>query len=66
MIPIASIERVVRKAGIDRISLEALKELQTSIEDLATELTVEVTQLASHAHRKTIQKEDIILVSHKK
>lgn len=65
MIPLAAIQRVAKKAGVQRISLNALKELQIVSEDLAMDIVREASELANHAHRKTILKEDILLVSKK-
>ncbi len=65
MLPKAAIERVVRKAGIDRISADALEELQRTIEELGLELARDASQAAKYAKRKTIKKEDIIFAAHK-
>ncbi len=64
-IPIAAIERVARNAGVDRISAEALKELQDTLEDIALEIAREAAVAAKHAGRKTITAEDVYLVSGK-
>jgi histone H3/H4 len=65
MIPKAAIERIIRKAGIDRISAEAIDELQKTTEELALELARDAAEMAKHAKRKTITKEDIKLISGK-
>ena len=65
MIPLAAIERIARKAGVERISVDAVKELTKTMEDLGLELALEAAQVARHAKRKTILKEDIRLVSGK-
>jgi len=65
MIPLAAIERIARKAGVERISVDAIKELTKTMEDLGLELALEAAQVARHAKRKTILKEDIRLVSGK-
>ena len=64
-IPLAAIERVSKKAGVHRISYPALKELQRLLDELGLELALEAAQAARHAHRKTIMKQDIKLVSRK-
>lgn len=64
-IPVAAIERVSRRAGIDRISADALKELQKTLDDIGAELVRESAEAARHAKRKTILAEDIFLVSGK-
>jgi histone H3/H4 len=65
MIPLAAIERIARKAGVERISVDAVKELTKTMEDLGLELALESAQVARHAKRKTILKEDIRLVAGK-
>lgn len=65
MLPLAAIERIARKAGIERISAKAIKELEKSIEEIGLELALEAAQAARHAKRKTIFKDDIKLVAGK-
>jgi histone H3/H4 len=65
MLPIAAIERIVRKAGIERISADAVKEITKTVEEIGAELALEAAQVARHAKRKTILKEDIKLVAGK-
>jgi len=65
MLPKAAIERVARKAGVERISASAIIELQKTIEELGLELSREAAQAARYAKRKTIKKEDIMFISHK-
>jgi histone H3/H4 len=65
MLPLAAIERVARKAGVERISREALEELKRLVEEIAEELANEAAELARHAGRKTIRPEDIKLAAGK-
>jgi histone H3/H4 len=65
MIPMASAERIARKAGAKRISTKAIKELATCVEDIGLEIALEAAQVAKHAKRKTILKEDVRLVAGK-
>jgi histone H3/H4 len=65
MLPLATIERIARKAGIERISAGAIEELTKTIEDLGSDLALEAAQAARHAKRKTILREDIKLVAGK-
>lgn len=64
-IPIAAIERVARNAGVDRISADALKELQSTLDEIALEIAREAAVAAKHAGRKTITAKDVFLVSGK-
>ncbi|MDD5416763.1 MAG: NFYB/HAP3 family transcription factor subunit [Candidatus Aenigmarchaeota archaeon] len=63
MIPKAAIERTARKAGVVRISEEALDELQKTIEEIGFELSKDAAEAAKHAKRKTIDRSDIELIS---
>jgi len=65
MLPLAAIERIVRKAGVDRISADAIKELEKIIEELGLELAREAASAAKHAGRRTVMRDDIKLVSGK-
>ena len=66
MLPSAAIERIARKAGIERISPGAIKEISSTVEELGSQLALEAAQVARHAKRKTILREDIRLVAGKK
>jgi histone H3/H4 len=65
MIPLAAIERIARKSGVERISADAIEELTKTIEELGSDLALEAAQAARHAKRKTIFREDIRLVAGK-
>jgi histone H3/H4 len=65
MLPIAAVERIVRKAGINRISADAVKEISKTVEEIGADLALEAAQAARHAKRKTILREDIKLVAGK-
>jgi len=65
MIPLAAVERIARKAGVQRISKEALEEMRKLAEELAEELARESALLAKHAGRRTIKPEDVKLAAGK-
>ncbi|MFH0929322.1 MAG: histone [Candidatus Aenigmatarchaeota archaeon] len=65
MIPLACIERIARKAGARRISAKAINELAKTTEEIGLEIALEASQIAKHAKRKTVFKEDIKLVADK-
>jgi len=65
MLPLAPIERVARKAGVERISAKAVKELEKTVSELGLELAKEAAIVAKYAKRKTILRKDIKLVSEK-
>lgn len=65
-VPLAAIERVARKAGVERISSDAVRELQKTLDEIGLELAREAAAAARHAGRKTITAEDVFLVSGKR
>lgn len=58
-LPNAPIERIIRKAGADRVSEEAVAELKDAIEKAGQEIARDANEMADHANRNTITKEDI-------
>ncbi len=65
MLPLAAVERIARKAGVERISQEAVRALNKTTEEIAAELVKEILVLAKHAKRRTIKPEDIKMVAGK-
>jgi histone H3/H4 len=61
IIPYAPIERVIRKAGADRVSESAGEALAEILEDYGTRISTEAIKLAKHTGRKTVKAEDILL-----
>jgi histone H3/H4 len=61
VLPLAPVERVIRKAGADRVSESAGLELAKVLEDYGIEISREAITLAKHAHRTTVKDEDIRL-----
>jgi len=58
-LPNAPVERIIRNAGADRVSEDAVEELKDAVEDLAAELAADASEMADHAERNTVKKEDI-------
>ena len=61
VLPLAPVERVIRKAGADRVSESAGIELAKVLEEYGIEISREAITLAKHAHRTTVKDEDIRL-----
>lgn len=64
-LPLAAIERLARKAGVERISARAIAELTRAVEEIGLELAREACAAAQHAGRRTIMVEDVRLVARK-
>lgn len=64
-IAISPIDRIMRKAGAERVSEEAAEALREVIETLALEVSRESIALAKHAGRKTVNSEDVKMASRK-
>ncbi|MBD3186425.1 histone [Candidatus Bathyarchaeota archaeon] len=61
IIPIAPIDRLIRKANADRVSESAAKELGVILEQLGKEIANRAIDLAKHAKRTTVKDSDIKL-----
>ena len=60
-IPLASVERLMKRAGAERVSASAAKELKGILEEIAEEMSKKAAKFARHAGRKTIKPEDVKL-----
>lgn len=61
ILPLATVERVIRNAGADRVSEGAGIALAKILEDFGIEVSREAIELAKHAGRTTVKEEDIRL-----
>ncbi|MHA1370607.1 MAG: histone family protein [Promethearchaeota archaeon] len=61
IIPIAPIDRLIRKANAERVSESAARELGNILEELGIEIANRATDLARHANRTTVKDTDIKL-----
>jgi len=60
---LASMERLMKKAGAERVSEEAKVALRGVLEEFGEEISEAALKLALHAGRKTIKAEDIKLAT---
>jgi histone H3/H4 len=60
-IPIATVERLIRKAGAERVSAEAANTLADVLEEEALKISQKAIDLAKHAGRKTVTADDVKL-----
>ncbi|WP_231129149.1 histone family protein [Candidatus Nitrosocosmicus hydrocola] len=62
-IALASVHRIIKKFGAERVSDSAADELRKVLELVGENVARQAVELARHAHRKTIKPEDISLAS---
>jgi len=62
---IAPMHRLCKKAGAERVSEAAAKELAEALEGIGIKIAKEALDFAMHAGRKTIKAEDIEIASKK-
>ncbi|MCD6445374.1 NFYB/HAP3 family transcription factor subunit [Candidatus Bathyarchaeota archaeon] len=62
---IAPMHRLCKKAGAERVSEAAAKELAKALEDIGIKIAKEALDFAMHAGRKTIKAEDIEIAARK-
>ncbi len=62
-LPVAPVERLIRKAGAERVSPDAAEALSDVLEEYALKLGQKAAQLARHAGRKTVTAQDIKLAA---
>ena len=62
-IPLAAMERIMKKAGADRVSEDAKVALKEVLEDIAEEIAEAALKVALHTGRKTIKAKDVKLAA---
>ena len=62
-IPLAPLERILKKAGAERVSDEAKAKMRTIVENYALDVAAKANSYALHAKRKTVKAEDVELAS---
>lgn len=60
---LASMYRVIKKSGADRVSEDAADELRKILEAIAVKIAKQAVELSIHAGRKTVKSEDVHLAS---
>ena len=60
---LATMYRLIKKSGAERVSDEAADELRKILEDIADRIARQAVDLSVHAGRKTIKSEDVRLAT---
>ena len=64
-IPNSAIDRIIRNGGAERVSKSAITVLQKELEEYGLKIAILANEIASHAGKKTIEGEDIVLAIRK-
>ena len=62
---VAPMHRLCKKAGADRVSESAAKELAKVLDDIGVKIAKEALDYAMHAGRKTLKSEDVEIAARK-
>ncbi len=62
---VAPMHRICKKAGADRVSEAAARELAKVLDDVGVKIAEEAIDYAMHAGRKTVKAEDIKIAARK-
>ena len=65
LIPLAAMEKILKKTGADRVSEKAKYVLKDLLEEKADEIAIIAIKFAKHAGRKTVKASDIKLATTK-
>lgn len=63
LIPLAAMEKIMKKSGAERVSDKAKVALKGVLEDIAEDIASNAVKLAMHAGRKTVKAGDIKLAA---
>ena len=63
LLPLAAMEKVLKKCGAERVSDKAKSALKDAVEDKAELIAQNAIKLAHHAGRKTVKAGDIKLAA---
>ncbi len=61
ILPLAAMEKLLKAAGVERVSEEAKEAMRQVLEDAGVDIGKKAWQFAIHAGRKTVKAQDIKL-----
>ena len=64
-IAVAAMHRLCKKAGAERVSEAAAKELAKTLEEIGAKIAKEALDYAIHSRRRTVKSEDIEIAARK-
>lgn len=62
-IPLATMERILKNAGAERVSDKAKAAMKSVLEEIADDIAQQAIKFSMHAGRRTIKAEDIKLAA---
>ena len=63
ILPLAAMEKLLKKSGADRVSEDAKVALRDALEDYSEQIGVHAIRISKHSGRKTVKAGDIKLAA---
>lgn len=61
--PLLPLEKIAHKAGAERVSASALKEMKVVLMEMSEKLAKDAVDMSHHAKRVTVKREDVSLAA---